>query len=279
MTGFGKSVLQLSTKTITIEIKTLNSKNLDINCRLPSQYREKELAMRNQISHQLQRGKVDFSFYVEVTGEENTTQINQPIVRDYIKQLQGIADIQDTLAFLKISVRLPDALKTVRDEIDDDEFNSIKRGLDEALSKVDTYRIKEGVALEKDINTRITNISSLLEDVVLIDPERLDKIRIRLEKAIADLKEDVDANRFEQELIYYIEKYDINEEKVRLKNHLVYFIDCLKLPESNGKKLGFICQEIGREINTIGSKSNYAPMQKLVIQMKDELEKVKEATF
>lgn len=276
MTGYGKSILQLPTKKITLEVKSLNSKNLDINARIPSQYREKELQMRNSIAKRLTRGKVDFSLYVEITAEENSTQINQAIVKDYMTQLESIHNSGETLEIMKMAVRMPDALKTVREEIDDEEFKAINSGLSEALDKIDTYRIDEGNALEKDFSLRTQNIRTLLDQVIEMDPDRMAAVRERLEKAVADLKEDVDKNRFEQELIYYLEKFDITEEKVRLANHLEYFTTALNSEDSNGKKLGFITQEIGREINTIGSKSNYAPMQQLVVQMKDELEKIKE---
>ena len=276
MTGFGKSVLQLPTKKVTIEVKSLNSKNLDINARIPSQYREKELPMRNTIAKSLVRGKVDFGLYVEITAEETSTKINDAVVKDYMKQLQGIFNNGETGEYLKMAVRMPDALKTVREEINEEEFKAINEGLLNALNAIDTYRVDEGKALEKDFVIRIQNIGKLLADVIEMDPERIEGVRERLQKAVSDIKEEVDQNRFEQELIYYLEKFDITEEKVRLSNHLEYFTTTLNTPESNGKKLGFITQEIGREINTIGSKSNYAPMQKLVVQMKDELEKIKE---
>ncbi|MHA7059327.1 YicC/YloC family endoribonuclease [Aquimarina sp. M1] len=276
MTGFGKSILQLPTKKITIEVKSLNSKNLDLNARIPSQYREKELEMRKTIAKALERGKVDFSLYVEVTGEENSTKINEDIVKDYIKQLESIYNSAEKLEMIKMAVRMPDALKTERAEVDEKEFEAIKKGLLEALKAIESYRLDEGKALENDFVTRIENISDLLEKVITIDPERIEVVRERLHKAVSELKEQVDENRFEQELVYYLEKFDITEEKVRLANHLKYFSTTLNTKDSNGKKLGFITQEIGREINTIGSKSNYAPMQQLVVQMKDELEKIKE---
>ncbi len=276
MTGFGKSILQLPTKKITIEVKSLNSKNLDLNARIPSQYREKELQMRNTIAKSLVRGKVDFGLYVEITAEETSTKINEAVVKDYIKQLEAIDASGDVTELLKMAVRMPDSLKTVREEIDEEEFKAINKALIEALVKIDSYRIDEGKALEKDFDLRIKNIGDLLEKVIAMDPERIEGVRERLHKAVSDLKEEVDQNRFEQELIYYLEKFDITEEKVRLANHVKYFTTTLNSDDSNGKKLGFITQEIGREINTIGSKSNYAPMQQLVVQMKDELEKIKE---
>lgn len=275
MTGYGKSVVQLPTKKISIEIKSLNSKNLDLNTRMPSLYREKELDVRKLIALKLERGKIDFSLYMEITGEETSTQINKSVVKQYIKQLREVVD-GDEIELLKMAIRLPDAVTTERDEIDEDEWAQIAKEIDSSLEKIHQYRLDEGKTLESDFFDRIQNISDLLDKVVAMDPERIEGVRERLEKGVADLKEKVDQNRFEQELIYYIEKFDITEEKVRLKNHLDYFLKALKSDDSNGKKLGFIGQEIGREINTIGSKSNFAPMQKLVVQMKDELEKVKE---
>ncbi len=275
MTGFGKFVLQLPAKKITIEVKSLNSKNLDLNARIPSQYREKELEMRSTIAKTLLRGKVDFGLYVEATGEETSNKVNEAIVKEYMRQLSNIHE-GDTTELLKMAIRMPDALKVEREEIDEEEFKAIKDALNEALLEIEAFRSSEGKALEKDFNLRVTNISALLDKVKEIDPERMVAVREKLTKAVSDLKEEVDQNRFEQELIYYLEKFDITEEKVRLANHLEYFTTSLNSADSNGKKLGFITQEMGREINTIGSKSNYAPMQQLVVQMKDELEKIKE---
>nr|WP_321227441.1 YicC/YloC family endoribonuclease [uncultured Psychroserpens sp.] len=275
MTGYGKSVIQLPTKKISIEIKSLNSKNLDLNTRMPSMYREKELGIRKLIASKLVRGKVDFSLYMEITGEETSTQINKTVVKQYIKQLKEVVDGNDT-EMLKMAIRMPDALTTERDEIDENEWSEIATVIDSSLEKIQQYRLDEGEMLEADFIGRVQSISNLLDDVIAMDPDRIEGVRERLAKGIADIKEKVDENRFEQELVYYIEKFDITEEKVRLKNHLEYFQKALKSEDSNGKKLGFISQEMGREINTIGSKSNHAPMQKLVVQMKDELEKIKE---
>lgn len=275
MTGFGKSVIQLPSKKISIEIKSLNSKNLDLNARMPSMYREKELEIRKQIADALTRGKIDFSLFIEMTGEGTSTLINKTIVTQYIKQLKEVVDGDET-EMLKMAIRLPDAITTERDEIDEDEWKLIQAEIDSALKHLVDYRLHEGKSLEADFLDRIKNINELLKKVIEMDPERIDGVRERLKKGIAELKENIDQNRFEQELVYYIEKFDITEEKVRLNNHLDYFIKTLISPDSNGKKLAFISQEIGREINTIGSKSNYAPMQNLVVQMKDELEKIKE---
>ena len=275
MTGYGKEVIQVPSKTISIEIKSLNSKGLDINSRVPSAYREKELTIRDLLAKSLQRGKLDFSLYIEVTGEETTSHLNEVVIKQYIEQLSNVVN-GDPVELLKMAIRMPDALKTVREEIDEDEYKAILIGVDKALEAINKYRSDEGAVLEKDFFERSFTISKLLDDVIAMDSERMDGVKERLRKAVSELKEAVDENRFEQELIYYLEKYDITEEKVRLKNHLNYFEETLRSEDSNGKKLGFITQELGREINTIGSKANYAPMQQIVVQMKDELEKIKE---
>lgn len=275
MTGYGKSILQLPSKKITIEIKSLNSKNLDLHSRVPSSYREKELEMRKKVSMSLVRGKVDFNLYVEITGEETNTKINETIVNQYMKQLSNVVN-GDDIELLKMAVQMPDSLLTERKEIEETEFKNISETIDQALISINNYRVDEGKILEDDFIMRSQTISELLEKVITIDSTRIETVKERLRKAITELKEAVDENRFEQELIYYLEKYDITEEKIRLENHLNYFNKAIKSEVSNGKKLGFICQEIGREINTIGSKANDAPMQQLVVQMKDELEKIKE---
>src|SRR5690554_5250779 len=275
MTGYGKEVVQLPSKTITIEIKSLNSKGLDLNTRVPSSYRDKDLEIRDLLAKSLERGKIDFSLNIEVSGTETSVQLNETVVKQYIDQLARVVN-GDPVELLKMAVRMPDALKTEREEIDDKEYEAILKGITKALEAINKYRSDEGLVLENDFIERSKTISKLLDDVVEIDPERVDAVKERLRKAVADIKEKVDENRFEQELIYYLEKYDITEEKVRLKNHLDYFDQTLKSDDSNGKKLGFITQEIGREVNTIGSKANYAPMQQVVVQMKDELEKIKE---
>ena len=278
MTGYGKSVIQLPTKKITVELKSLNSKNLDLNTRVPSSYREKELEIRKLISKSLVRGKVDFNLYIEITGEKTTAKVNEGVVKQYMNQLKNISSVAE-VELLKMAVKMPDSMKTEREEIDAGEFKNILEAVNEALTAINQYRSDEGTVLENDFKIRIKNISELLIKVVAVDSERMAIVKDRLRKAVEDLKEAVDENRFEQELIYYLEKYDITEEKVRLKNHLNYFNEALASSDSNGKKIGFICQEIGREINTIGSKSNHAPMQQLVVQMKDELEKIKEQSL
>lgn len=278
MTGFGKSVLQLPTKNISIEIKALNSKSLDLNARMPSQYREKELQMRQLIAKELTRGKVDFSLQVEITGEETSAKINAAVVKAYIKDLRELAVVgsDENAKLIEIALSLPDAVATDKSTVEEEEFEQIMQSLQNALKDINQFRLDEGKALENDFLMRIQTLKNLLEEIEEIDPDRIALLRVRLKNNIDELKVEIDENRFEQELIFYIEKYDITEEKIRLDNHLNYFLESLKSKDSNGKKLGFIGQEIGREINTIGSKSNYAPMQKIVVQMKDELEKIKE---
>ena len=276
MTGFGKASLQLPTKKITVEVKSLNSKGLDLNTRMPSVYRENELALRNLLAQKLERGKVDFSLFVEVTGEETSSKINAPIVKAYIAQMKAILPYADETELMKMAVRMPDALKTEREEIDENEWKQIQEVIDEAIENMLSFRVSEGASLEKEFTLRIENIRSYMNEALALDPERIANIKERLQTAIDELKVNVDANRFEQELIYYLEKLDITEEKVRLTNHLDYFLQTLQGNEANGRKLGFITQEMGREINTMGSKSNHAEMQKLVVMMKDELEKIKE---
>ena len=278
MTGYGKSVLQLPTKKVTIEIKSLNSKNLDLNVRIPSYYKEKELTVRKKLAKSLVRGKVDFSIMVEMTADETSTRINKGVVNQYMNQLkENITDnsLSDT-ELLKMAIKMPDALKTEREELDENEWNKIDTSIGLAIEDIVKYRTDEAASLEIDFKQRITNIKKYLEEVNKLDGERIENVKTRLKKAIDELNVDIDENRFEQELIYYLEKLDINEEKVRLANHLDYFLETLSSPESNGKKLGFVIQEMGREINTTGSKANFAPMQKAVIQMKNELEQIKE---
>ncbi len=273
MTGYGKSILNLPTKKITIEIKSLNSKNLDLNTRIPGVYREKEVEIRRKLAKEVVRGKIDVSFFVETTSEESTTIINKSIVAHYMQQLNEIDAKAETLS---IAMRLPDVLKTEREELDETEWHVIENAFEEAIIQFQKFRNDEGEVLRNDFIFRIEEIRKNLIEVISLDGERLEAVREKLLKAVTDLKVTVDENRFEQEMIYYLEKLDITEEKVRLNNHLDYFIEELNGEDSNGKKLGFISQEIGREVNTIGSKANFAPMQKMVVQMKDELEKIKE---
>lgn len=280
MTGYGKKTIQLPTKKITLEIKSLNSKNLDLNVRIPSYYKEKELEVRKTISAHLRRGKIDFSIYVEMTADESLTSINSALVRNYMQQLRNIlqSGVTNDVELLQMAVRMPDALKTEREELDEAEWEIISKGISEVIEKLIDYRTEEGKAMDADFRKSIATISDLLEEVKTLDTERLSAIRTRLDKTIEEIKSknQVDRNRFEQEVLFYLEKMDINEEKVRLASHLDYFLKTMDSTESNGKKLGFISQEMGREINTTGAKANFAPMQKLVIQMKNELEQIKE---
>ncbi len=276
MTGFGKASLQLPNKKITVEIKSLNSKGLDLGVRMPSKYREMELGLRNQIALVLERGKIDFSVYIESTAEQTSTKVNVPIVKAYINQLREVYADADETELMKMAVRMPDTMKIEREEIDENDWTEIQKVIKEALANILNFRQSEGLSLEKEFQLRIGNIRQYMNEALALDPERVQAIKDRLQTAIAELKVNVDENRFEQELIYYLEKLDITEEKVRLTNHLDYFIETINGTEANGRKLGFITQEMGREINTMGSKSNHAQMQKLVVMMKDELEKIKE---
>ncbi|ALM21121.1 hypothetical protein AAT17_07735 [Nonlabens sp. MIC269] len=281
MTGYGKAVTQLSDKKITVEIRTLNSKNLDLNLRMSNAYRETELDLRKNAAKILKRGKVDFSLHVEDSGAASIPALNIEVIDTYLKQLEQIELVKATstnhkIDLLKVISQFPDIFKPQDDDLSDEVKETIFSTAQEAIEAVMEFRKSEGNQLEFDFNSRISTLTNLLNEVITIDEERLKDVRVRLEKAVKEVKEEVDSNRFEQELIYYLEKYDITEEKVRLKNHLNYFVETMKQPVSQGKKLGFISQEIGREINTIGSKANHAPMQKLVVQMKDELEKIKE---
>ena len=276
MTGFGKATLQLPTKKITVEVKSLNSKGLDLSVRMPSVYREMELGLRNEISLALERGKIDFSIYIESTAEQTSTKVNVPIVKAYMAQLREVYGDADETELMKMAVRMPDTMKIEREEIDENDWLEIQKVIKEAISNILNFRQAEGVSLENEFQLRIGNIRSYMNDALALDPERVQAIKDRLQTAISELKVNVDENRFEQELIYYLEKLDITEEKVRLTNHLDYFLETINGKEANGRKLGFITQEMGREINTMGSKSNHAQMQKLVVMMKDELEKIKE---
>ena len=276
MTGFGKSTLLLTQKKITFEIKSLNSKTLDLNTRIPQAYREKELQIRKQIADTLERGKIDLTLTIENTSDKNSTIINADIVKGYINQMLQIIPNADTTELLKMAVRMPDALVIPTEEIQEEEYKQIENIIQQALAELKQFRIQEGKNLQKDFELRIENIKKLLVEIEKLDPERLLSMRERLEKSVAEIAERVDENRFEQELIFYFEKLDITEEKVRLSNHLNYFLETLNESQSNGRKLGFIAQEMGREINTLGSKASHAGMQQIVVLMKNELEKIKE---
>ena len=275
MTGFGKSEVLVLTKKLTVEIRTLNSKNIDLNFRVPHIFRELEPQLRGLLNKGLTRGKIDVSVYVEGNSSKNTTQINKEVIDDYIAQLQGIHQ-GETTELLKMAIRLPDALKTEKEDLKEEEKEALLTVFSSALERVNDYRENEGAALGKDFVIRLDVIKNLLDDAILIDPERKEKITLKLKTALDQLTLEIDQNRLEQELIYYLEKYDITEEKVRLANHLAYFNEIMAQDQPNGKKLGFIAQEMGREINTIGSKANHSGLQKIVVQMKDELEKIKE---
>ena len=275
MTGFGKADIQFENKSYVLELRSLNSKGLEINARLPVHVREIEIQLKKSIGKFLKRGKIDLNLNIENISESSAKTINIATVNQYIEQLRSIED-GDRLELLKIALKLPDTLKTEIKDFDESEIELIESLLKKAIDALNEFRSDEGKILEIEFNKRLVNLEGLLKEVEIIDPERSTKIKEKLNAALESLPSEVDQNRFEQELIYYLEKYDITEEKVRLKNHIDYFKKTLDSKTSNGKKLGFIAQEVGREINTIGSKANHAGLQKLVIQMKDELEKIKE---
>ncbi len=281
MTGYGKAECELSHKKITIEVRSLNSKVLDVNTRIPGIYRDKELEIRRELSEKLVRGKVDFSIFSESLGVESNSTINSEMVKSYFNQLSEISkelQIPVSEVTLQIIMQLPEVVKTTREEPDENDWNTINGSIREALEAMDNFRIQEGVSLHTDIILNINTIIALLEQIAPYELERSAKVKERILDGLKELSspEGVDHNRLEQEMIFYLEKLDINEEKVRLGNHCVYFLETLELNEPTGKKLGFIAQEIGREINTLGSKANHTEMQKLVIGMKDALERIKE---
>ena len=279
MTGFGREEATIKDKRVSVEIRSLNSKGLDVNTRMPSVYREKELSVRNLIAEKLERGKIDLSVFVESAEGIKGTQINREVVKNYYAQLKAISkDLkQEPNDLLEMILRLPDVMKAEREEFDESEWKHILKLIESVIKKMDVFRVQEGKSIEDDLRMRIELIQKALAKVSADDDERITAIREKIRKAIEELvaKDKIDNNRFEQELIYYIEKLDITEEKVRLKTHLDFFLKTMN-ENASGKKLGFISQEIGREINTIGSKANDAGIQKIVVQMKDELEKIKE---
>ncbi len=280
MTGYGKAECELRDRKIIVEIKSLNSKNLDLHTKIPGIYREKELDIRNHISKKLLRGKVEFVLYYEVSDENKATTINSGVIKNYVNQLKEIATELNLQSeqLLQMAIRLPDTLNTEKEEIDENEWKIVISTIETALDQLDSFRTQEGKYLKDDIEQRIKAIEERKNEITPFELNRTEKIKSKLKEGLNksfDEKE-YDKNRFEQELIYYLEKLDITEEKVRLTNHCNYFLEMLNEPESNGKKLGFISQEIGREINTIGSKANDSDIQKLVVLMKDELEKIKE---
>ena len=274
MTGFGKAETTFEDKKITLEIRSLNSKNLDLNTRLPGFYKELESDFRKQIITALQRGKVDIALFYEANGAESAAKINLPIVKAYMAQLADF-DLNEGEK-IKLAIRLPDTLKTEKESITAAEKKVLHQLCQKVLEQIVLFRQQEGNNLEKDIALRIGQLTDFLKQIEKVEPHRMPRVKERLRSHLEELEAKIDENRFEQELIYYLEKYDITEEKVRLKNHLNYFSEIMQGQQSQGKKLGFVAQEIGREINTIGSKANDADLQKLVVQMKDELEKIKE---
>jgi uncharacterized protein (TIGR00255 family) len=275
MTGYGKKETQWEDRLISLEIRTLNSKTADVNLRTPAYLRELDTVFRKHLASRMHRGKIDLTIYVEFNGENAPTKINTQIVNSYIKQLESLAEATPSER-LALAMRLPDTLTSERNSLSESEKKTLFTLLDQVIDEITHYRKEEGESLEKDFMHRIEKIENYLEDVKKIDPERNQKVKAKLRNALDELEVEIDHNRFEQELIYYLEKFDITEEKVRLTNHLAYFKKAMSSTEPIGKKLGFIAQEIGREINTIGSKANHAELQKIVVQMKDELEKIKE---
>ena len=276
MTGYGRAIVDLPSKTMLIEIRSLNSKSLDLNLRIPNELRSRELEIRKLVAKQLKRGKIDVSIYAQKIKTQSCTKINSKIIEGYIKKLKSIDNSAELTELLKIAVGLPDAITNEKEEINKKNWTKIITGINKCLSDIESYRIVDGKAMLKDLKLRILAIQKNLFRVIKIDPKRVKNIRSKVKKSILSIQLEIDQNRFEQELIYYIEKLDINEEKTRLQNNLDHFLKTLKVKQSSGKKLSFICQEIGREINTIGSKANFYPIQKHVVQMKDELEKIKE---
>ena len=281
MTGFGKAIVELPQRKITVEIKSLNSKQLDLSMRVPQIYKALEMDIRSEIAQRLERGKVDFSIQIENKSlGESSAQINIDIIKNYYEQLKSVASslqIPEPADWLPTLLRLPDALKSETPEASDDENEAVKRAVNEAIDHLIEFRAQEGLMLQKLFTEKIGNIARLLTEVEPYEKERTEKIKARIIDALSKIENfDYDKNRMEQEMIFYIEKLDINEEKNRLDNHLKYFIETMNGRYGQGKKLGFISQEIGREVNTMGSKANHAELQKIVVRMKDELEQIKE---
>ncbi len=280
MTGFGKVTAELPSKKVTVEIKALNSKQLDLQMRVPSPYRDKEIQIRTLLLQTLERGKVDFTIQVEYLGGETPSQINPAIFESYYHQVKDIAEklgIALPTDWFQTLLKMPDVIKSDTAEVDESEWAVILDTINDAIKGLRDFRTQEGAMLERLFREKIRNIAELLKDVEKYEGERIEKIKTRITENLEKVaSKDYDKNRFEQEMIYYIEKLDVNEEKNRLDNHLKYFISTMEEGSGQGKKLGFIAQEMGREINTLGSKSNHAEMQKIVVKMKDELEQIKE---
>jgi len=284
MTGYGRSTLELPDKSISIELKSLNSKQFDMNLRLPPIYREKEGDLRSLLNTELGRGKIELIINIDKNGESGTYQFNRPLAKQYFMEMKNLADelgMELTDDVVPSLARMPDVLKAEQPSLEQEEWEMLKQAVAEAIQKLNRFREEEGAALEKDLQERVITIERLLTEVPPLEEKRITTLRERLMKQLEELlpQESIDKNRFEQEVVFYLDKMDITEEKVRLKKHCEYFLETLDLPESNGKKLGFISQEIGREINTLGSKANDADIQKIVVLMKDELEKIKEQLF
>jgi len=282
MTGFGKAVNEFENKKITVEIKTLNSKQADITARIPGSYKEKEMELRNMLAKALKRGKIELSVWIDQNEAEKNIQFNKSVIKNYYQQLVEVTESLnrsvDNEQILEIIMRLPDVTKTEMREINENEWLVIKQTVSNALSEIEKFKLQEGKVMQADFKQRIEQIQNLQLAIEPHEKSRIEKVKDRIKQNFKDnLKEvDADNNRFEQELIYYLEKLDITEEKVRLANHCSYFTQTMNEESAQGKKLGFIAQEIGREINTIGSKANNSDIQKIVVQMKDELEKIKE---
>lgn len=275
MTGFGKKETQFKDKNINIEVRSLNSKNADINLRTPSYLRELDPEIRKMFINKMHRGKIDINVFIEFNGEISPAKINKSIVKAYMDQLKDIAHVSDSES-LSLAMNLPEALSSEKGSADSKEKKAILTLFDEVIEDINDFRKNEGSVLKKDLEFRLTLIDKYLKSIIKIDPVRKSKIEKKLRIALNEVNIEIDNNRFEQELIFYLEKFDITEEKVRLENHIKYFNQVMDNDSPNGKKLGFIAQEMGREINTIGSKANHAELQKFVVQMKDELEKIKE---
>ena len=275
MTGFGKGESTFENKSIIVEVRTVNSKNLDVNCRISNNYKDLESEFRKKISNSLKRGKIDFFIYNKSVDDKTGSKINLETVEDYFSQLKKLS-LNKESDLLSIAMRLPGVMKTEKETLNDDEKNEVLKLFKNAIKEVISFRNQEGKIIFKDFTNRLVVIEDHLKIISKIDQNRIQSIKEKLKSSLKDLKINIDENRFEQELIYYVEKYDITEEKVRLNNHINYFKETLNTDDSNGKKLGFISQEMGREINTIGSKANDFELQKIVVQMKDELEKIKE---
>lgn len=278
MTGFGRAEGQFETKKITVEIKSLNSKSFDLNIKLPSIYREKEFDFRKMLSDNIIRGKVDCYINFEADLENAVVQINQDLVKNYMSQLEAVAPDAPNFEFLKMAIRMPDAFLNKKDELKEAELLFLQDLIKKALVNFQEFRSTEGKILQNELSKNISNIEESLKNIIPFETIRLDDVKERYRKTLSEF-ENVDETRFYQEMAYYTEKLDIAEEKVRLGQHLKYYVQVMEEESANGKKLGFIGQEIGREINTLGSKANHAEIQKLVVMMKDDLEKIKEQTL